>query len=168
MPTLRNASVLRILCRLVATLVVATLATVGVTAATTTSASALCAAQPMVGDWRNTNTATRSVTRVVVGFHCGDQILCDENGNCTGGQSYFTLRPFGSCSPTDCDWGTRRAYAMSDSWQRATYSYSWATKAVWVKTYTYSGRLYLRVWVHTDFTAADGRTDYTTDEWFLK
>jgi hypothetical protein len=26
---------------------------------------------------------------------------------------------------------------------------------------------YLRVWVNNDFTAADGRTDDITDEWFL-
>lgn len=163
-----KTSTFRLVCRLLALAVMVGLTTVGLTTATTTSASALCASQPMTGDWRNTNTATRSVTRVIVGFHCGDQVLCDEYGNCTGGESYFTLRPFGKCSPTDCDWGTRRAYPQYDGWQRAIYSYSWATKHVWVKTYTYYGRLYLRVWVHTDFTAADGRTDYTTDEWFLK
>ena len=26
----------------------------------------------------------------------------------------------------------------------------------------------LRVYVRTDFTDADGRTDYTTDEWFVR
>jgi len=161
-------SAFRQLCRLLALLTMVTLATVGVTAATTTSASALCAAQPMTGDWRNIDSSTRSVTRVIVGFSCGDQILCDENGNCSGGESYFTVRPFGKCSPSDCDWGTRRAYPQTDGWQRATYTTSWATKSVWIKTYTYYGRLYLRVWVYTDFTTADGRTDYTTDEWFLK
>jgi hypothetical protein len=39
---------------------------------------------------------------------------------------------------------------------------------VWVKTYVYSGITYLRVYVWTDFTAADGRTDYAIDEWMLK
>jgi hypothetical protein len=32
----------------------------------------------------------------------------------------------------------------------------------------YHGRTYLRVWVKTDFTAADGREDYITDVWMLK
>jgi len=138
------------------------------TVASAPPAHALCAAPAMEGDWHNIDVNTRSMTRVVVGFNCGDQVLCDTDGHCTGGESYFTLRPFGKCSPTDCDWGTRPAQAMSDGWQKAVYSYSWATKSVWVKTYQYYGQTYLRVWVYTDFTAADGRTDYTTDVWMLK
>jgi hypothetical protein len=122
----------------------------------------------MQGDWHNINPNTSSMTRVVVGFTCGDQVLCDENGNCTYPDTYFTLHPYGKCSPTDCDWGVQRAVDKGNGWQEATYSYSWATKYVWVKTYQYYGLTYLRVWVHTDFTAADGRTDYTTDEWMLK
>jgi hypothetical protein len=135
---------------------------------TATPAHASCVTQAMQGDWRNIDPNTRSMTRVVVGFHCGDQVLCDTDGTCTGGESYFTLRPYGKCHPTDCDWGTRRAQTMHDGWQRAIYSHTWATKYVWVKTYQFHSRTYLRVWVQTDFTAADGRTDYTTDEWMLK
>jgi hypothetical protein len=41
-------------------------------------------------------------------------------------------------------------------------------RSVWAKTYQYWGQTYLRVWVHNDFTPADGRADYTTDQWFLK
>lgn len=134
----------------------------------TTPAHALCAAQPMAGTWRNIDSSSRSLTRVVVRFECGDVRLCDTDGNCSGGESYFTVRPLGSCSPTDCDWGSRRAQSMSDGWQLATYSHSWATKHVWVKTYNYYGRLYLRVYASTDFTATDGRQDYVTDEWMLK
>lgn len=129
---------------------------------------ALCSTPAMMGNWRNINTAANSVTRVNVGFVCGDVRVCDTSGHCTGGETYFTLRPFGKCSPTDCDWGTKRATAMSDGWQRAIYTHSWATKYVWVKTYVYSGITYLRVYVWTDFTAADGRTDYAIDEWMRK
>jgi len=132
------------------------------------TADALCSTPTMMGDWRNINSNTRSLTRVIVNFNCGDQILCDENGNCTGGESYFTVRPFGACSPTACDWGTKRTQSMHDGWQRAIYTHSWATKYVWIKTYTYPSGLYLRVYTHTDFTAADGRTDYQTDEWMRK
>lgn len=141
---------------------------VGVSVAAASPAHALCAAQPMAGNWSNIDPNTRALTRVNVVFVCDDVRRCDSNGNCTGGQSYFTLRPFGKCSPTDCDWGTKRAISMGDGWERATYGYSWATKYVWVKTYVFSGRTYLRVYTFTDFTAADGRTDYTTDEWMLK
>jgi hypothetical protein len=131
-------------------------------------AQALCVRPALTGDWHNIDPATRSTTRVVVGFACGDTVHCDTNGNCSGGESYFTMRPFGKCHPTDCDWGTRRSQTMTDGWQRAIYPNSWATKYVWVKTYQYYGLTYLRVWVNTDFTPADGRTDYITDEWMLK
>lgn len=163
----RTANPHRLL-RLLMTAVIALTGALGASVATAPKASALCATQAMAGNWHNINPATRSLTKVDVGFVCGDVRLCDTNGNCTGGESYFTVRPFGKCSPTDCDWGTKRAATMSDGWQRAVYSYSWATKYVWVKTYVYSGITYLRVYTWTDFTAADGRTDYSTDEWMLK
>lgn len=156
------------LTRLLLSLMITVAAAVGVTTVAAAPAQALCVTQPMTGTWKNINAATNSITRVNVGFGCGDVVLCDTNGHCTGGQSYFTLRPFGKCHPTDCDWGTRTATAMADGWQKATWNYSWATKSVWVKTYTYYGRQYLRVWSYTDFTPADGRTDYSTDEWMLK
>jgi hypothetical protein len=131
------------------------------------SAHALCAEQPMVGNWHNIDSNTRSVTRVDVGFNCGDVVLCDENG-CTGGESYFTVHAFGKCHPTDCDWGTRRTKPMGDGWERATYTYGWATVHLWVKTYSYYGQVYLRVYTWTDFTPADGRTDYASDQWMRK
>ena len=156
------------LTRLLVALVIALAGAVGSSVVSASPASALCVSQPMAGNWHSTDPNTRSLTRVNVGFVCGDVRLCDTNGNCTGGESYFTVRPFGKCSPTDCDWGTKRATTMSDGWQRATYSYSWSTKYVWLKTYVFSGVTYLRVYTFTDFTAADGRTDYTTDQWMLK
>ena len=163
----RTATPHRLL-RLLIAAVIAMTGALGASVATAPKAAALCATQPLQGNWHNINSATRSLTKVNVGFVCDDVRLCDTNGNCTGGESYFSIRPFGKCSPTDCDWGTKRATSMSDGWQRAVYSYSWATKYVWVKTYVYSGVTYLRVYTWTDFTAADGRTDYSTDEWMLK
>lgn len=134
----------------------------------TKTAHALCASPAIVGSWRNIDANTNSVTRVDVGLHCGDVILCDTNGNCSGGETYFTTRPFGKCHPTDCDWSVRRADSMGDGWYRSVYTQTWATKYVWIKTYSFYGSTYLRVYVVTDFTAADGRTDYTSDVWMLK
>lgn len=165
---IRARSLQRQLARLLAALFVAAATVVGVGLVTAAPAQALCASQPMTGSWHNIDASTRSITRTVVGFNCGDVVLCDSNGNCSGGQSYFTVHAYGKCPPTDCDWGVRRAYPMSDGWQRATYTSSYATRYFWVKTYAYYGRTYLRVYVNTDFTAADGRTDYVSDEWMLK
>ena len=139
-------------------------------AAGSTPAHALCITPPLTdqhGSWRNLDASTRSVTRVVVQNRCDDLRLCDENGVCTSNGGYF-VRVFGKCHPTDCAWGEVKATRRADGWILATYAHSWATKYVWLKTYTVGGLVRLRVYVHTDFTAADGRTDYTTDEWFVR
>jgi hypothetical protein len=129
--------------------------------------ASLCSA-PLVGDWRNIDANTRAMTRALVDFTCSDVILCDQNGHCTGGDSYYSVQMFGKCHPTDCDWGRARAYPQSDGWIRATYAFGFKTSYVWLKTYSYYGRTYLRVYVNNDFSPSDGRADYTTDEWFLR
>lgn len=149
-----------------ALLLVGTVATVQI--ATAPRAQAQCVTSPLVGNWHNIDPATRSMTRVNVGFNCGDTVTCDENGNCSGGESYYTLHPYGACHPSDCDWGVQRATSMGDGWQRAIFNFGFKTSYVWVKTYPSGGTTYLRAWVYNDFTPADGRTDYTTDEWMVK
>jgi hypothetical protein len=129
--------------------------------------ASLCSA-PLVGNWHNINASTNAMTRALVSFTCSDVILCDTNGHCTGGDSYYSTQMFGKCSPTDCNWGTARAYPQYDGWIKSTYNFGFKTSSVWLKTYSYYGLTYLRVWVYNDFTSADGRTDYTTDEWFLR
>ena len=122
------------------------------------------------GKWRNIDASTRSMTRVDLTMRtCGDTTACDaETGQCTHSQTTYMLRAYGKCHPTDCDWGARITTSMGGEWHRAIYQHSWATKYVWVKSYQYSGRTYLRVWVFTDFTPADGRQDYTSDVWMLR
>jgi hypothetical protein len=129
--------------------------------------AALCSA-PLVGDWRNINANTNAITRALVTFTCNDHVLCDTDGNCTSAESYYSTQLFGKCHPTDCDWGRARAYPMYDGWIRSMYYFGFKTSHVWLKTYNYYGLTYLRVWVHNDFASWDGRTDYTTDEWFLR
>jgi len=134
------------------------LATAGTTLAAE-PAYALCSGtSPATGDWHNIDPNTRSITRAIVDWGCPDQ----------PGLAAGYVRLFGKCHPTDCDWGVRRTYAENGGWESATYRYSWSTKYVWIRPYSFHGLTYLRVWVHTDFTPADGRTDYTTDEWMLK
>ncbi len=132
------------------------------------SASALCIESPLAGDWRNVDAATRSITRVVVTQDCDDVRMCPVGGPCTGGTgASFEIATYGKCHPTDCAWGTVPAVDAGGGWLQATYSFGFMTSHIWVKTYAYYGLTYLRVWVYNDFTPADGRADYTSDEWFL-
>lgn len=129
--------------------------------------ASLCSA-PMAGDWHNINPNTNAMTRAVVDFTCNDVVFCPVGQPCTIPQSYYSMRMFGQCHPTDCNWGRLRAYDMGDGWIRSIYSFGFKTSHVWLKTYNFFGLTYLRVWVHNDFSPADGRTDYTTDEWMLR
>ncbi len=132
-----------------------------------TARASSCSA-PLAGDWRNINANTNAMTRALVSFACNDVVLCDLDGNCSGGDSYYSMQMFGKCHPTDCEWGRVRAQFMADGWIRGTYAFGFKTSHVWLKTYQYWGRTYLRVWVNNDFSATDGRADYVTDEWFLR
>lgn len=53
---------------------------------------------------------------------------------------------------------------MGGGWLPATYNYSGATTYPWVRSYELHGSADLRVYMCTDFTPADERTDYATDE----
>ena len=123
---------------------------------------------PLVGTWRNIDPATRSMTRADVDFDCQDVIICDTNGNCSGGDSAYYMSVFGKCHPTDCAWGRKRADDMGGGWIRSIYDFGYTANHVWLKSYSYWGLTYLRVWVHHDFAWWDGRADFTTDEWFLR
>jgi hypothetical protein len=108
------------------------------------------------------------MTRVIVEFYCGDQVLCDTDGHCTGGNSAYYVHAYGACYPTDCNWGRRLATDMGGGWIESTYNFGYKTSYVWLKTYSYYGLRYLRVWVNNQFSPSDGRANYATDEWFLK
>jgi hypothetical protein len=132
-----------------------------------TPANALCLDPGVDGNWQNVDSASRSIIKAQNSFHCSDVILCPVDGPCSGGQSWVDVHLWGSCSPTLCDWGVRRATSQSDGWWMATWKQSYATRYIWVRTEQWYGRTYLRVSVNTDFTAADGRTDYWSHDYML-
>lgn len=125
---------------------------------------ALCLTPKEQGQWVNYNANTRSITKVNVRFQCQDQIL--------NGQPYppgfpYYLQLFGSCHPTDCDWGEVGANRNSSGWIRTTIDHGFATRDVWVKASTYNSQDWLRVWIWTDFRDPN-RTDYASDDWFVR
>jgi hypothetical protein len=131
-------------------------------------AFALCAASKLQGNWHNIDANTKSMSRLEVSFTCNDQRVCDEHGNCTGPDIYHSMRPWGKCETADCDWGVRRAANTGDGWIVATYDFGFKTSYVSLKTYEADGVTRLRVKVVNDFTPADGRPDYTSEEWMIR
>ncbi len=119
-------------------------------------ALALCVTSPMTGDWVTTNPATRGLTRAEVEVGCCDQVL---NGRlvCSPPDS---VRLFGRCHPTDCDWGVRTGAFQTTGGLRLTYNQGFATRTVRINALP-SGNL--RVRVFTNF-ADPGRRDYNMTE----
>ena len=91
--------------------------------------ASLCSA-PMAGDWHNINPNTSAMTRAVVDFTCNDVVFCPVGQPCTIPESFYSMRMFGQCHPTDCNWGRLRAYDMGDGWIRSIYSFGFKTSHV--------------------------------------
>jgi hypothetical protein len=130
-------------------------------------ASASCTSNPIEGNWRNINTATSGMTGVLIET-CQPIVTCSGDVCSIQHGAGTFMTPFGKCHPTDCNWGRRQAQSMGGGWIRTTIDFGFKRADVWAKTYDYYGRTYLRLWVNHDFTAADGRADYVTDDWMLK
>jgi hypothetical protein len=125
---------------------------------------ALCSLPQEEGNWINADPSTNSLTRIQLQFVCQDQIL--------NGQPYppgppWYVHVWGKCHPSDCDWGRVGANKLSNGQIYAVFNQGFATKHVYAKMSQYrQGQLW--VYTYTDFTDADGRTDYATENWFVK
>lgn len=108
-----------------------------------------------VGNWENVDPNTSGVTKLTINKF---QLF---------GATIITLRAFGQCVPTDCDWGTvtATAYAPSvssnlDNTARAltaTYNPGFAVKQVVIRPLTGER---LQADIYTRFTDGSGRTNY--------
>lgn len=127
-----------------------------------TPAFALCASQPEEGAWTNIDPNTRSITNVTIEFQCQDQVL---NGRPYPPGPPFYVNLWGSCHPTDCDWGRVGAERGSDGWIFTTIDHGFAMRYVWVKAYQYTSGTWLRVYIWTDFDSPS-RNDYASNNWF--
>lgn len=140
------------------------LALTGLQVATASPASACLTTGEGAGTWHNIDVDTRALTRVVIA-HCVPRTTC--NGDICSRTYGTTTNPFGACSPTDCDWGAEFATSGGDGWNVSVHDFGFKTSRVWVRNYDFHGRTYLRVYTWNDF-ASSSRTDYSTDDWFLK
>ena len=109
----------------------------------------------IVGTWNACDSATRSIVRVVVAASGGG----------------ITVRVFGACTPTPCDWGTVRglAYAENVSSSAAiafTAQYKFNFKEAIVTGLVDNGSLIVETYNH--FTDNSGRSDYYSRGYFCR
>jgi hypothetical protein len=133
--------------------------------------ASMCIVPPEEGNWVNYDPDTRGITRANFRMECRDASVTHCNGDIcwttSAVKSHYFLRLFGSCSPTDCDWGEVEGVTATGSlegWYYFYYDHGFAKRYVYVRTYPqWPG--WLRVWIYTDFTDPN-RQDYVMDDWF--
>jgi hypothetical protein len=123
------------------------------------------------GNWTNYDSNTRGITKLEFRMEC--RSLPDppcSGGLCTSTSAvapHYFIHLYGSCSPTDCNWGEVEGERLSgslDGWYRFIYDHGFARRYVYARTYQqWPG--WLRLWIYTDFVDP-GRADYVMDDWF--
>jgi hypothetical protein len=141
--------------------------------ATTHVAYALCVApeQPFEGAWTNVDARTRGIRRVQIDFQCNDVRACPAGEPCPPlSPSGFYIRPFGACSPTDCDWGSQFArYSAVRRTISAQFNPGFSIKTVEASILRGGRRDGQLMLVHrTRFTDVSGRRDYSMTEYFTR
>ncbi len=136
-------------------------------------AAALCvspSAPDLLGTWVNIDAATRGMRQIQVAYLCDDVRRCDaETGQCSEPRVGYYIRPFGSCSPTDCDWGLQSASLVGVRSLTSTINQTFATRRVNATLLTRGSRAgQLRVSWRTTFTDGSGRENYHRLEYFTK
>jgi len=155
------------------TALVAGLGLVGGGVAVAPPAQAQCREFPEVGEWSNVEgpSAYPLVSSVSVDLVCRDHKMCDTDGNCSEVGAYLEMQPHATCYYRGCYLGKQRAEAVTDDengWYRTVYDLGFVTIHMWIKVYPGASGNLLRVWTWTDFTAADGRADFASDNWMKK
>ncbi len=135
--------------------------------------ASMCIVPAEEGSWENYDSRTRGITELQFRMECRDA----SQTTCSGGicrrtsavKAHYFIHLFGSCSPTDCDWGEVEGERLSgsmDGWYRFSYNQGFAKRYVYARTYPqWPG--WLRLWIYTDFTDP-GRADYVMDDWFRR
>lgn len=117
----------------------------------------LCIQPYEVGDWVNRDSNTDSITRAQVRMRCNEL-----GGNRVS--PTFSVRLFGSCVPTDCEWENVGLSPKENGWFFGMLDQGFATRRIWVRA---DGQDDLEVYISTDFTAP-GRQDYSSNNWFTR
>ena len=117
---------------------------------------------PEAGMWVNEDPHTRGITQVELTFSNGFKSTKPPLQL----TQFYGVHLWGSCSPTDCDWGHVNAQYSSSTGYTAEYLQSFATREVTAKVITtQDDRLWLQV--STDFLNPE-REDYVMSGWFIR
>lgn len=124
---------------------------------------AMCIQPQEEGRWKNVDPNTRSLTHIQLRFVCQDQVL---NGQLYPPGPPWYVHVFGSCSPTDCDWGEVGAQHLSTGYIYAVYEQGFARRYIYAKmAQNRPGKLWVYTW--TDFKDPN-RKDYAASNYFSR
>lgn len=125
--------------------------------------NSLCLRQLEDDTWINTDPNTRGITKIHLRFNCQDQV---HNGVPYPPGSPWYAHLWGSCSPSDCDWGEVVATRLGTDHIYAFYDQGFAKRYVYAKMSIYRPDQ-LWVWIWTDFSDPN-RADYGMHNWFRR
>jgi hypothetical protein len=132
-------------------------ATVGTILTLSAISPSFAAPADFIGTWENTNSSTRGITKLVVTKASGNKL---------------NIKVFGSCSPTDCDWGTKSLTTYGSSVQDANhrsattnYNKNFADSLL---TINLGGTNRLNLQNFTSFKDNSNRQNYSSTEVFRK
>jgi hypothetical protein len=112
--------------------------------------SAIPAAASFLGDWKNIDPTTRELRRIVV--------------------DRTSIHPYGSCSPTACDWGRIRMQSFASQVEAQDTTALLAifddrvARRVITQMLEADGRLKVQIFTH--FTDGSKRSDYEETDYF--
>lgn len=134
--------------------------------AQTESAFALCANPPERGVWTNTDTASPGIAKIEL-RDCQSLTTCSGDICTRVFDVAWTMRVWGKCSPTNCDWGwSSPRRSLSDGRIYGYYDQGFAKRYVYAAMSSHRpGQLW--VYWKTDFVDP-ARPDYEKHEWFRK
>lgn len=132
--------------------------------ATAGMSSASCVAPEIAnGRYENVDPDTRSITALSLEFVCGASYVENADGTATlayGGDPHWNVRLWGSCHPTDCDWGNARGTTDAGGRILTSYDQGFANRRVRIVPAA-SGLVQLVVTSHY----TDGRPTRTWSEY---